>query len=282
MSASGAALFFTADDGIAGRELWRSDGALGFLDARPELGFPASGGAGTSRVKDTRIGSQGSDPLHLTWDSTISLLFFSADDGSSGRELWSSDGTASGTSMVADICPGVRGSGPSHLVAWNGRLFFQADDCSSGPELWVSDGTGDGTTLVADVLPGSAGSFPSFFTPLEPSAGGGERLFFLANADGHDARASPGLRQGWGGAQLWLSDGTREGTRRAFDQKTGGDFVPDRESLQAGRPPRMAAFNGALYLPATQDPLVAVEGVMAMSETTEEGLPQVNLHFNIL
>lgn len=276
VAAEGTALFFTADDGIAGRELWRSDGALGFLDARPDLGFEVSGGSGTSRVKDARSGSQGSDPLHLTWESTSSLLFFSADDGSSGRELWSSDGTTAGTSIVADICPGLRGSGPSHLIAWGGSVFFQADDCAAGPELWVSDGTEEGTEMLADVRPGSAGAFPSYLTPLEPAAGGGERLFFLANGGGYDAAAAPGLAQGWGGAQLWVTDGTTEGTRRAFGQKTRGDFMPDRKSLDAGRPPRMAAFDGALYLSATEDPLVAVESLLGMHEVSEQGVSQVN------
>ena len=275
VAASGTGLFFTADDGITGRELWRSDGALGFLDARSDLGFPASGGSGTRRVKDVRPGKEGSDPLHLTWESEGSLLFFSADDGSTGRELWSSDSTTAGTAMVADICPGVRGSGPSHLIAWGGRLFFQADDCSNGPELWVSDGTQEGTILLLDVRPGSAGAFPSYFTLLEPTAGGGEQIFFLANGGGYDAAAASGSVQGWGGAQLWVSDGTSRGTRRAFQQRTGGDFVPDRDSLNAARPPRMAAFNGALYFPATRDPMVAVEGVLGMNEMADEGVSQV-------
>ena len=276
VAASGTGLFFTADDGIAGRELWRSDGALGFLDPHPDLGFDVSGGSGTSRVKDARPGKEGSYPLHLTWESTQSILFFSADDGSSGRELWSSDGTTAGTAIVADICPGVRGSGPSYLIAWSGRVYFQADDCSAGPELWVSDGTEGGTLLLADVRPGSIGAFPSYLTPLEPSAGGGEKLFFLANGGGYDAAAAAGLAQGWGGAQLWMSDGTTSGTRRVFEQKTAGDFMPDRESLDAGRPPRMAAFDGALYLPATEDLLVAVENSLGMHEVSDKGIPQVS------
>lgn len=276
-SASGSALFFTADDGISGRELWRSDGALGFLDGRPELGFPVSGGSGTHRVQDIREGSLGSDPSFLTWEKEGSLLFFAADDGPHGRELWSSDGTTSGTVMVADICPGVRGSAPSYLTAWIGRLFFQANDCETGPELWVSDGTEKGTNLLVDMRPGSSGAFPSFLTPLEPSVGDVERLFFLANGGGYDASAAPGLDQGWGGAQLWLSDGTVTGTRRAFGQKTSGDFVPDRDSLEVGRPPRMGAYKGALYLPATQDPFVAEESVMSMNERADEGIPQVSV-----
>lgn len=277
VAASRTALFFTANDGIAGRELWRSDGTLGFLDPRPDLGFPASGGAGTSRVKDVHPGGHGSDPLYLTWEATLGLLFLSANDGTSGRELWSSDGTTVGTSMVADICPGVRGSGPSYLLSWKGKIFFQADDCTAGPELWVSDGTAAGTVLLADVRPGSAGGFPSYLTPLLPAAGGGERLFFLANGGGYDAAHPSGLPQGWSGAQLWLSDGTKGGTRRAFEQRTAGDFWPDRESLEAGRPARMAVFDGALYLPATRDPVVAVETLLGMNEMTEGGVPQVRV-----
>lgn len=281
VAASETILFFTADDGIHGRELWRSDGALGYLDPRPDLAFPASGGAGTHLVKDARLGAHGSEPLYLTWEETLGLLFLSANDGSSGRELWSSDGTAAGTSMVADICPGTRSSMPSHLTAWEGKVFFQADDCTAGPEMWVTDGTSAGTVLVADVRPGSAGGYPSFFTPLNsPSSGGGERLFFFANGGGYDAAYPSGVAQGWGGAQLWLSDGTRDGTRRAFEQRTAGDIFPDRESLLAGRPARMAVFDGALYLPATQDPLVAVEHLTGMNDTTRDGISQVRAFKN--
>ena len=130
--------------------------------------------------------------------------------------------------------------------------------------------------LLADVRPGSIGAFPSYLTPLEPKAGGGERLFFLANGGGYDAAAADGLAQGWGGAQLWMTDGTASGTQRAFEQKTAGDFIPDRGSLDAGRPPRMAAFDGALYLPATEDPLVAVESLLGMHEVSDKGIPQVS------
>lgn len=179
--------------------------------------------------------------------------------------------------MVADLCPGVRGSGPSHLTSWHGQVYFQADDCSTGPELWVTDGTDTGTVLVADVRPGTAGGFPSYLTPFTPTAGGGERLFFLANGGGYDAAAPAGLKHDWTGAQLWMTDGTSGGTRRAFAQKTTGDFTPDRESLDSGRPARMAVFDGALYLPATQDPVLAVENIAGMNEVTEDGIPQVSI-----
>ena len=39
-------------------------------------------------------------------------LFFEANDGTHGFELWESNGTAAGTFMVKDINPGGNGSQP--------------------------------------------------------------------------------------------------------------------------------------------------------------------------
>ena len=61
-------------------------------------------------VKDIRPGSSSSFPSNLT--EVNGTLFFEANDGTNGRELWKSDGTSAGTVLVKDINPGSSSSYP--------------------------------------------------------------------------------------------------------------------------------------------------------------------------
>jgi ELWxxDGT repeat protein len=79
-------------------------------------------------------GSASSSPANLT--NVNGLLYFTADDGVHGVELWESDGTAAGTKLVRDIYPGGTGSNPADLVAMNNKLYFAAKDPEHGRELW--------------------------------------------------------------------------------------------------------------------------------------------------
>lgn len=157
------------------------------------------------------------------------VLYFLADDGQHGLELWRSDGTERGTYMVKDINPSsgrwgpkggpvpgpypARGESRRHadgqyvmsearaMLAFRDMLIFLADDGEHGVEVWRSDGTEEGTFLLRDIRPGPESSinlggsfyrFPSF-TPLEA------RGLFIAN-------------DGVTGFELWATDGTSEGT----------------------------------------------------------------------
>nr|NCR87403.1 hypothetical protein [Microcystis aeruginosa K13-05] len=162
LTAVGSTLFFTAGDGVNGTELWKSDGTA----------------AGTVLVRDIRPGSYGSysyssSPRYLT--AVGSTLYFTANDGLNGFELWKSDGTAAGTVLVADIIPGASSSNPGNLTAVGSTLYFTANDNVNGNELWKSDGTAAGTVLAADIIPGASGYGPSSLKVV------GNTLFFTAN-----------------------------------------------------------------------------------------------------
>jgi ELWxxDGT repeat protein len=113
----GDELFFTFDDAIHGRELWRTDGTP----------------AGTRMLADLHSGGS-SYPSQLTVAGD--RLFFSAASERYGHELWEVD--RSGTvRQVADIYPGPFGSGPLGLTVAGGTLFFSADDGVTGREPWA-------------------------------------------------------------------------------------------------------------------------------------------------
>ncbi len=197
-------LFFAASDGAtSGRELWKTDGTA----------------AGTVLVKDINPGGGfflGSNPFDFTLFN--GELFFTAEDATSGKELWKSDGTAAGTVLVKDIWPGAQGSFLGGLTVFNGELFFGANDGSTGRELWKTDGTAAGTVLVKDIRPGVDSSNPFEFTVFN-----GE-LFFRAN-------------DGSTGTELWKTDGTPAGTVLAVDTVPGSDGVVDE----------LTVFNGELF-----------------------------------
>lgn len=216
--------YFTADDGIHGRELFKSNGTSN----------------GTLLVKDITPGSSGSSNV---LDIIVSgkMLYFTVTDSTNRQSIWVSDGTSAGTNPLKNITTvagnpyflfltNVNGAlyfsytyydfSGSHNELWktditgtaavmvtavngyiqgmvglNGRLFFTYYDYTSsiGSELYTSDGTAAGTKLVKDINPNIFGSSnPIHLTPLNG-------LLYFAADDGS-------------GNKLWVSDGTPGGT----------------------------------------------------------------------
>src|SRR5207302_41772 len=151
-------------------------------------------------------------------------------------ELWKSDGTAAGTTLVKDVYPGTHpyydyfgnrwdvpnSSYPGNLTNVNGTLFFTATDGVHGAEQWTSDGTAAGTVLVKDVNPGGAGSYSYNLANVNGT------LFFQAS-------------DGMNGAELWQSDGTTADTVLVKDIYPGS---------AGSSPGNLTNVNGTLFFTA--------------------------------
>ncbi len=117
-------------------------------------------------------------------------------------QIWKSDGTASGTSLVytmpqssisnACIFTSDRDSRRNFSVSGN-TMFFGGYDAVNGNELWITDGTVAGTHIVKDIKAGTGNSLPWAFCKI------GSDVFFTCMQTGLERK-------------LWKTDGTAAGT----------------------------------------------------------------------
>ncbi len=147
---------------------------------------------GIELVMDVMSGTQSSDPRELT--VVDDRLFFVANDGVSGDELWVTHSSTGETRRVIDFASGFRNSTINQLTAHEGKLYFADGDV----ELWGSDGMEIGTRLLK--------RFDGRVGQLQSTMHG---LFFRANELST-------------GTELWVTDGTSAGTVRL----TNADFGP--------------------------------------------------------
>lgn len=186
--AANAGRLLFASAGAQGIELWQSDGTLAGTVQLANIG------------QESAARTQSASPSSLI--DVSGTLYFVADDGVHGSELWRSDGTAAGTALVRDITAGSDGTPLGAFSAVGDALYFFADDGTSGAELWKSDGTDTGTMQVQDINPGATGSAPSAVVDLNGT------LLFTADDGTH-------------GRELWKSDGTGAGTSLVADVVPG-------------------------------------------------------------
>jgi len=135
-------------------------------------------------------------------------IYFTNGDETTGVELWASDGTAAGTHLLRDACPGTCSgyyyslSGGPYPVEFGGLVLFPAFDGSTGTRPWRSDGTEAGTWSLKDVVPGPSGTHYGYAAAL------GDRAFF----------AAAGLGTGF---EPFVTDGTPDGTLLLADLAAG-------------------------------------------------------------
>lgn len=196
----GNKIYFFAYDGINGKEPWVSDGTT----------------SGTQMLKNIHPNTNDYD-FQLSNSSFLSAdankAFFIANDGTTGDELWVTDGTTGGTELVKDIFSGSKGSqiqvAPSAMGTnmKDGKLYFFAADGSEGytvygKEPWVSDGTSAGTFMLKDINPGFNGS--SELANIKHFVDYKGKMYFF----------SIGTSTKSGG--LYETDGTSEGTKLIY------------------------------------------------------------------
>ncbi len=114
--------------------------------------------------------------------------------------------------LIKDINSGAEDGSPDRLIEYNDQLLLRANTEDTGAELWISDGTEDGTQLLKDINPdpnfSDGNSDPGSFIEYDG------RVFFSARAPGT-------------GIELWVTDGTEEGTELFLDIQEGeGDGAP--------------------------------------------------------
>lgn len=114
-------------------------------------GTPAGAGTGESRFRSWGA-ERGSAPADLTVAGD--KLYFVADDGCHGRELWCIDSEGR-CQLVGDFWPGPLSSAPGHLVVVGDSLCFVGRRPHGNPDdaadyVWRTNGTAGTTVCVAE------------------------------------------------------------------------------------------------------------------------------------
>lgn len=160
-------------------------------------------GVGTSMAAPTLLMDinrtpHSSEPAWLA--ASNGLLYLAADDGLSGRQLWSSDGTEPGTVLASSIYPGQWGGNPEGLASTqNGLVFFVSEPGQGRVELHVLDSMRRGTSLLK--------TFDQY-TDLEERFGG------IAEWSGY---VFFNIRYSNETQEFWRTDGTAAGTVKLGD-----------------------------------------------------------------
>ncbi len=224
---SNSKAFFYATDNAQNSGLWVSDGTI----------------SGTNFLRDTSVSN-------LTFEELGESIFFFGDNDSGYKKiLWKSDGTLQGTQVVSQKATGTNiSSHENDITVLNDRVFFAGETERNGIELWISDGSDEGTSLFYD-LDSSYGVGPSLLTAV------GDQLFFRGNEYGYyglctsdgtvegtkyldinldgqsideesefidfNGKLVVSANDGIHGYELWISDGTQEGTKMIKDINPG-------------------------------------------------------------
>ena len=174
-------IYFITISSTFGDYIWKSDGT----------------NVGTAPLKQisTTFNSDNLFPSYAAVENSLilskNLLYFAANDGSRGKELWKTDGTVAGTGMTFDFYTGATGSNPNWLTVLNNQLYFTANSSffPQGTALYYYNGSQFSQPI-------STASNPSNLTVQNNT------ILFSAAQNTSD------------GNELWITDG---GTANTFE-----------------------------------------------------------------
>jgi ELWxxDGT repeat protein len=184
--ALGNAAIFNKSDATNGNELWKNENGV------------------STFLKDIYTGIGGSYPNNFFKHNN--QMFFYANNALYGKEIWKTDGTAAGTTLLKDMNPGTEWSYIDDIkpISFNGNFYTFLTTTNNGLTLSLikSDGTTANTSSIRDF---SQLTYHSFGYRIDINSKlfifNNELYFTIINCDNYLSHL-----------ELWKTDGTAAGT----------------------------------------------------------------------
>ena len=205
LAVAGSTAYFLATDGLGGAGLWSASAAP--FSASPILEICPEAYC-----------------LETAWLERIdSRLFFLREDAELGREIWTSDGTAAGSRILEDACPGLCSGGGTILASNEHRLVYAAMASEVfRPEAFVAELPWTGAISLFDELRGA----PVLdLVYVGDTVLNGPRIYFPAK--GRPGDLEPWVSEGTAPTSLQLADiaGPTYGSSSAHGFESMGSSV---------------------------------------------------------
>ncbi|NJN18142.1 MAG: hypothetical protein HC822_18685 [Oscillochloris sp.] len=228
----GNLLYFTASDGINGRQLWRTDGSVAgtfrLTDSQNEfnsirfadrsgilfvlLQLSAFTGSHLYRSDGTAVGTY---PITLLDTNTLPQLssiatnnqgVFLSENSATESKLWFSDGTANSARLLITLPRTPNRGYLRELVAIDSGALFSYQG-ENQEELWFSDGTAAGTRMIRSFTVDTTAPTGSLVQIFNLSGGKSRAYFTVDTIRDETSFDETGVK-----VELWTSDGSAAGT----------------------------------------------------------------------